>query len=300
MKVYIVIPAHNEADFLPAMLHSLCTQTLPPEKVVVVDDASRDDTFAAAQSFTNRFKALKVVKNTADEKHQPGGKVVKAFLKGLQQLDEDYDVLMKLDADLILPENYLETLVRVFKEQPQTGMAAGVALIEKKGKWTVENLTDTDHIRGALKAYRKTCYQDIGGLVPAMGWDTVDEMLARYNGWQVFVDTRLKVQHLRPTGEAYSTRSAILQGEAFYQMRYRPVLAFLASLKLSLKKKNSLILFICYTIGFWKAFGLQRKFLIDAKAGKFIRGYRYKKIVEKLTGVFLKTKDANKNSFNER
>lgn len=278
MKIYIVIPAHNEAAFLPALLQSLMTQTHLPEKVVVVDDASTDDTFEVGTAFIPKFKSLKIVKNPSEKIHQPGGKVVRAFLYGLSQLDNNYDLLLKLDADLVLPKNYLATLIKHFMQNPQTGMAGGVAAVEKNGHWQVENLTDKDHIRGALKAYRKVCYKDIGGLIPAMGWDTLDEMLARYKGWEIQVDQSLQVKHLRPTGHAYAPKAARLQGEAFYRMRYRPLLALTASLKLALRKPNSFRLFIGYTIGFWRSFIVQKPFLISEEAGKFIRQYRWKKI----------------------
>ena len=45
----------------------------------------------------------------------PGSKVIKAFNKGLSQLDDDYDVIVKLDSDLILPLNYFETILKHFK-----------------------------------------------------------------------------------------------------------------------------------------------------------------------------------------
>lgn len=278
MKIYIVIPAHNEAAFLPALLQSLLTQTHLPEKVVVVDDASTDDTFEAGTSFISKFKNLKVVKNQSEKIHQPGGKVVRAFLYGLSQLDNNYDLLLKLDADLTLPKNYLATLIEHFTHDPQIGMAGGVAVVKKNGLWQLENLTDTDHLRGALKAYRKACYHDIGGLIPAMGWDTLDEMLARYKGWDVLVNPSLQVKHLRPTGYVYAPKAAQLQGEAFYGMRYRPLLALAASLKLALRKPNGFRLFVGYTLGFWKSVILQKPFLIPKEAGKFIRQYRWKKI----------------------
>lgn len=281
MKIYIIIPAHNEASFLPALLDSLLEQTLAPKKIVLVDDSSTDQTFEIATSYRNKFKDFRVVKNNSEKTHQPGGKVVKAFLFGLTQLDEDYEVLMKLDADLVLPKNYLATIVTAFNQNSRIGMAGGVAAIEKNGSWQVENLTNTDHLRGALKAYRKACYQDIGGLRPAMGWDTVDEMLARFAGWEIYIDTSLQAKHLRPTGDAYTPKVAMLQGEAFYRMRYRPLLSMLASLKLASKKPKSVNLFLRYTFGYWQSFIDQKPFLISKEAGKFIRQYRWKKIKSK-------------------
>lgn len=278
MKIYIVIPAHNEAVHLPALFESLIAQTLSPEKIILVDDGSSDETYAVALQYLKKFNNLQVVKNDGETKHQPGGKVVRAFLFGLNHLDEDYDILMKLDADLVLPENYLHSIAKIFKENPKAGMAGGVAAVKKKGNWQIEKLTDTDHIRGALKAYRKACYQEIGGLIPAMGWDTLDEMLARYYGWEICVDTHLLVKHLRPTGNAYTFKAALSQGMAFYSMRYGFMLALAASIKLASRKSKSLLIFCYYTFGFWQSVITRKPFLISKEVGKFIRQYRWKKI----------------------
>jgi hypothetical protein len=40
--------------------------------------------------------------------------------------------------------------------------------------WILENLTDKDHIRGALRPIEKIFFTQMGKLKPAMGWDTVD------------------------------------------------------------------------------------------------------------------------------
>jgi hypothetical protein len=54
-----------------------------------------------------------------------------------------------------------------------------VLLHRKNGDWVLENLTDEDHIRGALKHIRNA-FQQIGGLKAQMGWDTVDELLCKF------------------------------------------------------------------------------------------------------------------------
>jgi hypothetical protein len=160
-------------------------------------------------------------------------------------------------------------------------MVGGFAYIEKNGDWILENLTDKDHIRGAFKAYRKECFQKIGGLKPAMGWDTVDELLCKYYNWKVVTDENLKVKHLKPTGANYNKTARFKQGEAFYTLGYGLIITAIASLKLAMRKGKPL-LFIDYMNGFWKAKSAKKSLLVTAEQAKFIRNYRWKKMKKKL------------------
>ncbi len=281
MKFYIVIPAHNEAEFIGKTLKSLSEQTLKPDKIVVVDDQSSDNTAEVVKNFAEKFPFISLVSTTSSEAHLPGSKVVNAFNYGLGQLEGDFDIICKFDADLIFPENYLETIKKHFEEDPKVGMAGGFCHLEKNGNWKLESLTDKDHIRGALKAYRKACFEDIGGLKPSMGWDTVDELLAQYHGWKIKTDPSLAVKHLRPTGFTYNKAAKWKQGEAFYKLRYGWFITGIASVKLAMKK-GDLKLALDYLNGFRRAKASKMPFLVGKKEGAFIRRLRYKKMLSKI------------------
>jgi glycosyltransferase involved in cell wall biosynthesis len=281
LNYYIVIPAHNEEAFIALTLQSLADQTLLPAKVIVVDDNSTDRSSEIVQEFSNKFPFISLVKKTSEAIHLPGSKVIQAFHKGFEALDENYDIIVKLDADLILPENYFETIINIFKSDSEIGMAGGFAYIEKNDQWILENLTDKDHIRGAFKAYRKECFLQIGNLKPAMGWDTVDELLCKFYGWKVVTDSNLKVKHLKPTGANYNKTARYKQGEAFYTLGYGFFITAIASAKLAMLKKKPL-LFLDYIKGFLKAKSAKKPLLVTEEQAKFIRNYRLKKMKEKL------------------
>jgi glycosyltransferase involved in cell wall biosynthesis len=281
MKYYIIIPAYNEAAYIAFTLDSIAQQTVLPSQVVVVNDNSTDNTSEIVAGYMQRHAWLTVVNTTADAIHLPGSKVIQAFLKGYDVIDEEYDVIVKLDADLILPPSYFETVLNVFQQDDKTGMVGGFAYIEKNGEWLLENLTDKDHIRGAFKAYRKECFLEIGKLKPAMGWDTVDELLAKYYGWKVVTIESLKVKHLKPTGASYNKAARYKQGEAFYSLGYGFLITAVASAKLALRKKKPL-LFVDYINGFLKAKSARKPLLVDSLQAKFIRNYRWQKMKSKL------------------
>lgn len=281
MNYYIVIPSHNEEALISLTLQSLVEQTVLPTKIVVVNDNSTDNTETVVNSFVSKYPFISLVNKTSDAIHLPGSKVIQAFQKGLETLDENYDFIVKADADLIFPNNYFETIIKHFKSDNRIGMAGGFCYIEKNGEWVLENLTDKDHIRGALKAYRKETFKQIGGLKPEMGWDTVDELLCKFYNWKVVTDESLHVKHLKPTGANYNKTARYKQGEAFYSLGYGFWITAIASLKLAMMKKKPL-LFIDYIKGFWKAKSSKKPLLVTEEQAKFIRNYRLKKMKEKL------------------
>jgi glycosyltransferase involved in cell wall biosynthesis len=280
LNFYIIIPAHNEQDSIGLTLDSLVHQTLLPKKVIVVNDNSTDETQDIVESYSSKHQFIHLINTKSSNEHLPGSKIINAFYKGFETLDEHYDVICKFDADLIFPNNYLEQIAHHFNSNNKLGMASGFCYIEKNSDWILENLTRKDHIRGALKAYRKECFKQIGKLKPSMGWDTIDELLAKYYGWEISTIESLHVKHLKPTGISYNKASKYMQGEAMYKMRYGIIITFISALKLAYKK-HSFSLFKDYLAGYFKAKKNKIDFLVTEEEGKFIRNLRWKGMLEK-------------------
>lgn len=283
MDYCIIIPAHNEEAFLADMLNSILQQTLQPQKVIVVNDNSTDTTEKIIDEFSILSPAINKLTITSTTAHMPGSKVINAFNKGLEILDEEYDFLVKLDADLILPNDYFEKIALAFRGNPQVGIAGGFIYEEDNttGTWKLNHPMNKNHVRGALKAYSKNCFKAIGGLKSAMGWDTVDELLAQFHGFEIFTDDSLKVKHKRPTGHAYNKRARLLQGKAMYYMRYGFWITLIASLKMAWKQRKRKA-FIDNMYGYFLAQKDKETFLVSKEEGIYIRRLRWQRIKKKL------------------
>jgi glycosyltransferase involved in cell wall biosynthesis len=72
MNYYIVIPAHNEQEFISLTLESLVKQTLLPKKVVIVNDNSTDNT-AIVLAFAKEHP-FSLVEKKSSTIHLPGSK----------------------------------------------------------------------------------------------------------------------------------------------------------------------------------------------------------------------------------
>jgi hypothetical protein len=122
---------------------------------------------------------------------------VRAFDTGRSRIHVRHDVTVKLDGDLFLPPHYFAWVAETFARDERAGIVGGVVLVREGGQWRPES---TGHVVGAVKAYRTTCLDDIGGLRPSMGWDGIVEYAARARGWHVWVLSELSVLHFERRG----------------------------------------------------------------------------------------------------
>ena len=278
MKTFsIVVPAHNEEIFLPSFLKSVCSQNLLPEEMILIDDNSNDRTKEIMIDYQKKNEFIRVFSHKSSSEHMPGPKVVNAFLFGYSKLIKPYDFIFKLDADLILPAKYFQLIMNAFSN-PRIGIVGGVLTeFSKKGTWGKSHPMKKNHVRGGLKAYSTECYKKIGGLIPEMGWDTIDEILATYHGYEVKVLKNVKVKHLRPIGNVYSRNSSFMQGQAFYKMRYGIIIGTLACIKGFLIKRSLSFLFWSI-LGFLNGYIKKKPYIVTKNQGQFIRRFRFKSI----------------------
>jgi glycosyltransferase involved in cell wall biosynthesis len=102
VTITAIVCAYNESRLLPACLFSLLAQTRPPDEILVVDNASTDDTGAVARAI-------------------PGIRVIVEPRKGLVVARESArrvatgDVLAYIDADCRVPLPWLERVERRFE-----------------------------------------------------------------------------------------------------------------------------------------------------------------------------------------
>jgi len=276
MNIYIIIPVFNEEKYLQESIDSIVKQTLLPKILLLVNDSSTDNSEKILKKYSNEFSWIKYINIKSKQEHVPGEKVIRTFYKGLEKLDSNYDVICKFDSDIILPENYLESIINIFNGDSKVGIAGGNLYIKKKNNWVYEKISSKNHVRGPIKSYRKKCFEDIQGLRKSIGWDTVDVLIAQYHGWKIKADKSLIVKHLKPTGANYTYNSKFLQGEALYKMRFGIILSIISVLKTSINTGRFLIIFF-EKIGYINALFKRKEKIVTKEQGKFIRKHRWKR-----------------------
>ncbi len=238
MRFLIIIPAHNEQDHLSFTLDSLQHQSFEDFKVVIVNDGSTDKTSDVIKKYTDtdfRFETVNLEKSA----HQPGSKVIHAFKNGLNaQVIDDFDIICKFDADIILNDNYLFEIEKAFADHPKYGLVGGLLYIEDNGKWIYEGNSNKSHVRGPVKAYRKECFAAIGGLRETLGWDNIDAVLLENLGWEEVVLPELHVKLIKIKGADYTIKPADYYGRYFYFLGLNRFLTYVAAAKEALKVKS--------------------------------------------------------------
>ena len=114
MKYVLISPARNEAAFIEKTLAAMAAQTLPPERWVIVDDGSTDQTAKLVESYAKRYPWMELIRRTKQVNRSFASKV-ETFNIGLERVRSlEFDVLGNLDADLSFEPDYLEFLMQKF------------------------------------------------------------------------------------------------------------------------------------------------------------------------------------------
>jgi glycosyltransferase involved in cell wall biosynthesis len=221
-RYVLITPTRDEATNLRRVADSLSRQTLAPERWIIVDNGSSDDTISIARNLEERFDWVEVVLSPGTDVAEPGLPIVRAFHRGLECVDSIPDVVVKLDADVSMEPDYFERLIGAFVADRALGIASGVCYEHDGTEWRPTHVTEA-HVRGATRAYRWECLQQVLPLEERVGWDGIDELKANVAGWRTAVIPNLAFLHHRRLG----TRDGMpwarwaRQGRAAHYMGYR-------------------------------------------------------------------------------
>jgi GT2 family glycosyltransferase len=113
VRVGIVVPNRDGRRWLPGMLAALRAQTRPADRLVVVDDGSRDDSVAWL-----RAEGVEVV-----QRPQAGG-FAAAVNAGWAAVGADCDAIALVNTDVALAPDWLARTAEVLEAVPEAGAVA--------------------------------------------------------------------------------------------------------------------------------------------------------------------------------
>lgn len=112
MKLSVVIPTHNEADYITDCLDSLMKQNCKPDEIIIVDNNCTDQTIPLAQTYP-----VKIIR----EKKQG---MIYARNTGFDTAL--CDVIARCDADTIVPENWVKRIKNNFKNETISALSGPI------------------------------------------------------------------------------------------------------------------------------------------------------------------------------
>ena len=147
VTVTVLIPAHNEEGSLAATIASLLSQSHPPERVIVVADNCTDSTVSIA-----RRAGVEVFESVGNT-HKKAGALNQALRLVLPQQDEN-DVVMVMDADTVLDDDFLSSAVTRFTSD-RALMAVGGLFHGEPGHGILGQFQRNEYIRYAREMRRR-------------------------------------------------------------------------------------------------------------------------------------------------
>jgi len=206
LRIVCVVSFLDEQLHLRAFLHSMARQERFPDLLVLVDDGSTDASARIAAEFAagrHNVRLLRRAPRPPARDRLAQAAELRSFQWGLSEVQEPWDVVVKMDADLELAPDLFDTLEHAFLTTPELGIAGvHLSVVDPRTGARVRERCPPDHVRGATKFYRRACLEEISPIPPILGWDTIDEIAARRHGWRTgsLACPGGETIHLRPTG----------------------------------------------------------------------------------------------------
>jgi biofilm PGA synthesis N-glycosyltransferase PgaC len=233
VKFVIISPVRNEASHLAKTIVSISGQTILPSQWIVVDDGSTDNSRVILSAAASQFDWITLISRADRGARKPGTGVIEAFYDGYALISKPWDFLVKLDGDVSFESNYFQRCFQKFSENSKLGIGGGTVCNLRDGKLVQESTIDPAfHVRGATKIYRRECWHQIGELIRAPGWDTLDELKANMLGWSTATFPDIKLIHHKPAGSADgSWKNWVKNGFSNYLVGYHPLFMLLKSVR---------------------------------------------------------------------
>ena len=284
-KYIIITSAYNEENHVEKAIKSVIKQSILPIEWIIVNDGSSDKTAEIVDEYSSIFPWIKLV-NKTHEDFNFGEHAVKLFYYGFNFiLKKDFNFIVKLDADLDIDrKDFFEYQLNQMEKNQRLGICSGITYSINNGIKVSNKKRPYWHTGGAMKIYKKKCFEDIGGIIPILGWDGLDEYKAMAKGWKTRTFFNLHVNHLakrRAKTRESTNWLAYNKGKSLYQRGY-PFEFILVKFSYYLIKTKFSLGF-SFLKGYFKSIKNKEKLFVNKKEKRFIRKFQYLRIVDKFT-----------------
>jgi GT2 family glycosyltransferase len=243
-SVSIVVPCHDGIAYTRACLSSL-RETLTPEtaaEVIVVDDCSSDSTREWVEALASEDGRFKLLSNPANL----------GFLRSSNRgaAEATGDILIFLNNDTIMLPAWLEPLLRVLREQPETGVVGGRLLypdgtLQEAGGLVFadasaakfgygdadpedplySHLREVDYVSGCLLMTPRPLFEELGGFderfAPGFYEDADYCFAVRASGRRVYYQPESTIVHVEGGTAGTDLRAGMKRHQVLNESTFR-------------------------------------------------------------------------------
>lgn len=236
---YLITPVYNEERNIKQLIETVDNQTIKPIIWYIVDNGSTDETTRIVKEMeSNRsidYIHLLFQERTANEEKDVNynNAVNKGFRQSISDSKLGVEYIGKIDADVLLPPDFFETLIRESNENPNIGVCSGKSFtltnnLSASSVYSREllEISKQDEIIGSLRdirLYRVVALMGVGELPSSRyGTDTLLLMMLEQNGWEVYLSDNTHFILTRPTTCMQRSKDAfVLNGKIRYHYHNR-------------------------------------------------------------------------------
>jgi len=265
----VLIPARDEEENIKKTLEGITNQTIKPNSIIVVNDNSKDKTEKIAISY-----GAKVINFPYEHKNWViSGELGILFSFGMNFFNKDNSYFMILGADHILPENYIEEIIKNM-EKDDVDMASG----------TIENEI-TESPRGSGRIFTKKAMDCIEWKYQSSwGYETYALFKIQSEGMKASVYP-ITTKTQRPTGTNYNIKKFYHMGFSYKALGYTSFYGI--GRGLTIIKKNGILNGFMFTLGFFSNHSIRYNKKIREHCKKNLQ-YSWKDIINNPKQLFEK------------
>jgi poly-beta-1,6-N-acetyl-D-glucosamine synthase len=275
-RYLVITPARDEEQFLPRLIDSVASQHQRPDRWIIIDDGSMDRTASIVDAAAITFPWIEPRHLPRLRDRAPGGESV--IMQALpRDACQQYDHILRLDADLSFAADFCQLLLTEFGQDSQLGIA-GPTLYEPTHSGWHEIRQPQFHTRGAAKLYSGACLASIGGLDGGLGWDTLDEAYAMMLGFRTRSFRHITAKHHRPQGAASGRQARMAAGLSAYKVGYSPLFMLARAARQSFSAPFSFGGLLLLT-GYLKGYLQRQRRSAPPELVKFIRKHQLRRLL---------------------
>jgi len=199
----VIVPCKDGEATIRQTLQSLLEQTIPPETVIVIDDASTDETPEILKEFST-VCTIRLNHNLPRD----FTRVPKLINLGLNQIVAPCGYVMISGDDCVFPARYVELLLSEFEHD--------FSLLIVSGSHMKQKILEQASPHGAGRIIVYDFLRTILPFPESIGWESWVLFKALQRGGRIKRTPEVFFQHLRP----YSSGSIRTFGQSMYELGY--------------------------------------------------------------------------------